>query len=168
MSTLLGKAIALAAKIHEDQVGKSGHPYILHPIAVMLSCKTEAERVVAILHDVLEESSYTPDDLFLQQGYPKVIVNAVDALSRRVGESEKEYYNRIKENLLSVRVKIADLEHNMDIKRLPKLCNREVKRLRTYYQRWRELTEIRDKAVVDLLSTLDDFTEMKKEPPNHS
>lgn len=115
---LLEKAILHAAMAHEGQVDKGGLPYILHPLAVMLSLPaTDVDaRIVAVLHDVVEDTSVTLENL--AQWLPSYLVQAVDAMSKRQGESNRAYWARCKANPIAARVKVADMAHNSSPARL--------------------------------------------------
>lgn len=128
---MLGKALILATKAHSGQKDKGGQPYILHPIRVMLACESEAERITALLHDILEDTALTAADL---EGFPEKIVAAVLCLTRRAGEDYMAYIARICENPLAARVKYADLQDNMDISRIPYPTERDFSRIRKYEQ----------------------------------
>lgn len=138
MSTL-ETAIAIAVNAHRGQVDRQGRPYILHPITVMMSMDTDEERIVAILHDVVEDSPISLDDL-REAGFSEVIVGAVDALTNREGESYEDFTERVSHNPLARRVKLGDLQHNMDIRRLPEITDKDLERLRKYRAAWRRLT----------------------------
>jgi (p)ppGpp synthase/HD superfamily hydrolase len=109
----LEDAIALACRVHRGQLDKSGKPYILHVLRVMLRQEEDTTRKVAALHDVVEDSEMTIADL-RAAGYSEEICAAVDALTRREGESYDAMIARVEANPLALRVKIADLEDNMD------------------------------------------------------
>ncbi len=109
-------AIRLALEKHHGQLDKGGEPYILHPLRMMCQMQTQTEQMIAVLHDVVEDSDVTVDDL-RRMGYGDTIVEAVDHLSRRDGESYEAFIQRIKPHPLAVRVKLADLRDNMDIRR---------------------------------------------------
>jgi (p)ppGpp synthase/HD superfamily hydrolase len=146
MSTpVLEDAIILAVEAHRGQKDRAGEPYIMHPIRVMTRMKTEEERIVAILHDVVEDTEVTLDQ-FRQRGYPESVVDAVEALSKKVDrcaagtgfyDSEgKEKYShairRVKENPLATKVKLSDLLDNSDLGRLPAVMPEDLKRLDRY------------------------------------
>lgn len=135
-------AIQLALEVHRGSVDKAGDSYILHPLRVMLRMGTEQERMAAVLHDVVEDSAYTLEEL-RRMGYSETVVQAVDCLTRRKaeGESYSQFIQRLKPNPLARRVKIADLEDNMDIRRLLKLEARDAERLQEYLEAWRELRQ---------------------------
>lgn len=124
-------AVALAAHAHRGQVDKAGECYILHPLRVMMRFSDAPARIVAVLHDVLEDTNVTADDL-RQAGYREEILAALDALTRRPQETYEEFINRAAPNPLARRVKLADLEDNMDPKRLTSLGESDLRRLARY------------------------------------
>ena len=128
---MLEKAIRLAEKAHQGQLDKGGHPYILHPKRVAEKCETESEKITALLHDVLEDSAYTLEDL-RKEGFTEEILEALTYLTHREGEGYVEYIERICENPLAVRVKYADLQDNMDISRIPHPTEKDFARLEKY------------------------------------
>jgi (p)ppGpp synthase/HD superfamily hydrolase len=132
MSTL-EDAIALAALAHHGQVDKAGEAYILHPLRVMLRTGSDLERMVAVLHDVVEDTPYTLDAL-RRLGFPPEVVEAVDALTRREdeGESYEAFVLRAGRNPLARHVKIADLEDNMDMTRIADPQEKDHQRLERY------------------------------------
>lgn len=131
-------ALRIAVRVHAGAVDKAGQPYILHPLRVMLRLSTETERVVAVLHDVIEDSEMTLDDLRVE-GFSAEIVDAVDHLTRRDGETYEAFIERIAPHELACRVKLADLEDNMDVTRLVVLDERGVERMQRYLRAWRRL-----------------------------
>lgn len=136
-------AIRLALDKHHGQTDKSGAPYILHPLRVMAGMQTEAERIIAVLHDVVEDSDVTLDDL-RRMGYSAEIVAAIDHLSRREDETYEEFIQRIKPHPLAVRVKLGDLLDNMDIRRNAALDEKALERFQRYQKAWVELTQIKE------------------------
>lgn len=147
MSTL-AKAIALAAQAHVDQVDKAGQPYILHPLRMVMALaattlppeKQEAAQIVAVLHDVVEDTPYTLEDL-RQAGFSEQIVTALDCVTRRADESYEEFIERLQDNELARLVKLADLEDNMDFKRIAEIGERDLERMKRYHNAWHKLTE---------------------------
>ena len=137
----LEDAIALAVTAHRGQEDKSGLPYILHPLRVMFRCGDETERLVAVLHDVVEDTPITLHDL-REQGYSEEVVVAVDAITQRKGESKDDYLQRVVQHPIARRVKLADLEDNMDVRRLPEVTERDQARLNRYIKAWRNLKAI--------------------------
>lgn len=116
-SNLIEKALLIATKAHNGQVDKSGSAYISHPIRVSNRCNTEEERIVALLHDTIEDTWVTPEYL-LSEGFPATIVEAVLSVTRNENESYEDFILRSKQNHIGKQVKIHDLEDNMDITRL--------------------------------------------------
>jgi (p)ppGpp synthase/HD superfamily hydrolase len=133
-------AIVFATEAHRGQVDRAGNPYILHPLRLMCNVNSDTERFIALLHDVIEDTDYTVDDL-RQRGYSEEIVEAVDCLTRRNDETYEEFIQRIKPNPLARRVKLADLRDNMDIRRLGLLQDKDLERLQRYQNAWFELTK---------------------------
>ncbi len=134
-------AILWATEVHRGQVDKSGNPYILHPIRVMMRMTSPEARIVAILHDTIEDSDHTLDDL-RELGYDEPIIAAVDAISRREDESYEEFIQRLKPNPLARRVKLGDLLDNMDLRRAnPVVAEKDAERLARYQRAWIELTQ---------------------------
>ena len=136
----LEDAIALAVEAHRGQRDKAGQTYILHPLRVMMRLETEAERMAAILHDVVEDTPYTLERL-RELGYPEEVLGALDCLTKREGESYEAFIERVRPHPLARRVKLADLEDNMDVRRLPSVGPRETERLARYRAAWARLKD---------------------------
>ena len=138
MSTLQ-KAIEIATEAHKGQFDKSGKEYIGHPLRVMEMGMTEEEKIVGVLHDVVEDSSWTFEALEAE-GFSKEIIDALCCVTKL---SENENYDafieRVRKNPLAVAVKINDLSDNMDICRLPYLSDKDVKRLKKYLKAYKKL-----------------------------
>lgn len=135
----LERAIRIAMKAHKGQTDKYGNPYILHPLRVMGMGRTEEERIVGILHDVVEDTAWTFDDM-RKEGFSERIVAALDCVTKR---SEDEDYDkfvaRTRTNPLAIRVKLNDLTDNMDIRRMGEVKEKDVKRLNKYLRAYRLL-----------------------------
>lgn len=131
MSNLIAKAMSIAIEAHNGQKDKGGSPYILHPLTVASKQETEACIIAAMLHDVVEDSKYTLEDLRLA-GFPPDVCEAVDLLTHKPGEDYFSYINRIKTNEIAKRVKIQDLFHNSDTTRLPAVTEKDAARLEKY------------------------------------
>ncbi len=131
-------AIALAVEAHRGQRDKAGQPYILHPLRVMFRLDGETEQIVGVLHDVVEDSATTLDDL-RHMGYAEAIVTAIDHLTRRENEEYEPFVKRAAANPLARRVKLADLEDNMDIRRYPTIDDKILESLKRYQKAWRRL-----------------------------
>jgi (p)ppGpp synthase/HD superfamily hydrolase len=141
----LGKAIAIAAQAHQDQYDKAGAPYILHPLRMMLRMSSEAEMMAAILHDVVEDTEWTLDKL-RQVGFAAEVVRAVECLTQRGHETYDEFIARVRTNAIASKVKLADLEDNMDMRRLCTLTEKDGERLYKYHQAWLALRRVGDAA----------------------
>lgn len=138
---MLEKAIQIAVSAHAGQKDKAGRPYILHPFAVMARMKTENERIVAVLHDVVEDTDVTLQDLS-REGFSANILQAIDCLTRRRGETYEEFILRAKSTDLSRNVKLADLAENMDLTRLPEITAKDLTRQYRYKRAVDELKAI--------------------------
>ena len=136
----LERAIEIAVEAHSGQLDKSGCEYIGHPLRVMAAGNTIEEKIVGVLHDVVEDSGWT-FEMLVAEGFSAEIVEALRCLTRL---SETEPYDkfiaRIKKNPLAVAVKLNDLADNMDIRRLPYISEKEVKRLKKYLKAYKQLT----------------------------
>ena len=130
MSTL-ERAIAIAAQAHADQIDKAGEHYILHPLRVMLAMETDLERIVAILHDVVEDSGITLENL-RAEGFSEDALAAIDALSKREGESKMDAAARAKRDPLALRVKLADNADNQDMIRASNPTEEDFARIEEY------------------------------------
>ena len=124
-------ALELAVEKHKNQTDKAGNPYILHPLHVMENVNSKECKIVAILHDIIEDTDVT-EDYLLKIGLSKRIVDAVVALTRSEDIDYQEYIKNLSSNPLAKEVKLADLEHNMDLKRLPTLEEKDLERNRKY------------------------------------
>lgn len=134
--TLLEKAIRLALDAHAGQSDRLNHPYILHPLHVMLQMDTEEEMMAAVLHDVVEDTDTTLEDL-QAQGFPPTVLQAVRLLTHDKENVPYEAYVRaLKPNPTARKIKLADLEHNMDVRRLDGVQERDLARLQRYRQAW--------------------------------
>lgn len=110
---LRARAVAIAAEAHLGQYDKAGAPYIEHPLRLMMRAKTDEERMVAVLHDVVEDSEWTLEAL-TKEGFPRRVVRAIGALTKREGERYEAFLDRVAEDRLATRVKLLDLEDNAD------------------------------------------------------
>ena len=137
MSTL-DRAVAIAAQAHEGQKDKAGAPYVLHPIRLMVRMDSELEMMAAVLHDVVEDSAWTLD-LLRAEGFSEEVLEVVDHLTRREGESYDDYVARAGSHPVARKIKLADLEDNMDIRRLRELDCKNILRLKKYHGAWRKL-----------------------------
>jgi (p)ppGpp synthase/HD superfamily hydrolase len=136
--TWLEKAIEIALSAHRGQKDKAGAPYILHPLRLMQQMRDENEQIVAVLHDVTEDSRYTIESL-RKEGFSKEIIAALECLSRSEGEPYENYIDRLRFNPLAKKVKLADLKDNMNITRLSNLNEKDIERLKKYHLAWMKL-----------------------------
>lgn len=135
----LEKAINLSVEKHRGQIDKGGMPYILHPLYVMTKMDTENEKIVAVLHDIIEDTDVTFNYL-RSNGFSDEVINALECLTRKNGEDYFCYIERIKTNRIAVKVKLADLEHNMDLRRIKNLTDEDIIRsIKKYKRAWDEL-----------------------------
>ena len=137
---MIEKAIMLAAEMHEGQKDKSGKPYIYHPLAVMMKVKSKTAKIVAVLHDTVEDTNLELMDL-KDAGYSEKVIEAVDAITKVPGESYMDYLTRVKANKIALEVKLADLSHNMSPSRMAHLDSKSFERLvKKYLQAIRYLS----------------------------
>lgn len=134
----LERAVAIAVKAHQGQKDKYGAPYILHPLRVMARVSSDTEKIVAILHDVVEDTDWTFQQL-RKEGFSDEVIRALDCVTKREGEPYEDFVKRSAGNPLARRVKLADLEDNMDIRRLNSVEAKDLERLNKYLKAWREL-----------------------------
>lgn len=140
MSTLR-RAIEIATEAHRGQKDKAGNDYIEHPLRVMEAGRTMEEKITGVLHDVVEDSDWT-FAMLEAEGFSKEIVDALRCVTK-LSESEPydKFITRIKKNPLAVAVKLNDLSDNMDIRRLPYLSDKDVKRLKKYLKAYKQLSD---------------------------
>jgi (p)ppGpp synthase/HD superfamily hydrolase len=132
MSTL-ERAIEIAVKAHAGQVDKSGAPYILHPLRVMLRLEGVEARIVGVLHDVVEDQgSAWPLDRLAREGFSATVLAALDAVTRRKNEPYDDFVRRAARDPIGRQVKLADLEDNLDERRLRTLSKDDIQRMSKY------------------------------------
>ena len=128
---MLELALSIATEAHGGQFDKAGIDYIEHPIFVASQVDSEEEKAVALLHDVIEDSSVTAEEL-LNAGLPETVVTAVQILSKKKGQDYPTYLKTVKSNPLARVVKLADLKHNSDLSRLSSVTDKDLERLEKY------------------------------------
>lgn len=138
---LTKKAISLCFEKHKNQVDKCGLPYPFHPFHVAESMKDEYTTCVALLHDIVEDTDTSLEDLKIM-GFPNEIVTAISYMTHDENVPYLEYVKKIKSNSIAKEVKISDLKHNSDLTRLDEITEKDLKRLEKY-----------EKALEILLST---------------
>jgi (p)ppGpp synthase/HD superfamily hydrolase len=131
----LEKAILIAVRAHKNQRDKAGQTYILHPLRLMLKMDSETEMIAAVLHDVVEDSIWTVADLG-KQGFSEEVLAVLDCLTRREQETYDEFIERVKLDPTARKIKIADLEDNMAIKRISEPKEKDWERLKKYHKAW--------------------------------
>lgn len=130
MSTI-ERAFDVAAEAHAGQTDKAGMPYILHPLRVMLAVTIREEQMAAVLHDLVEDTVWTLDDL-RTEGFPESVVAAVAALTRHEGEDYQSFVARAAQNPIARVVKLADLRDNSNLDRIPTVTPADLERLAKY------------------------------------
>lgn len=111
------KALKLCFEAHKNQTDKSGLPYVFHPFHLAEQMETEETTIIALLHDVIEDSDFTIEDL-INMGFDKTVTDAIALMTHKDGVEYMDYVSAIKENPLAKTVKLADLKHNSDLTRL--------------------------------------------------
>ena len=129
--SMVDLALSIARQAHEGQLDKAGVDYIEHPIYVASQVDTEEEKAVALLHDVIEDSPFTAEELLLA-GLLETVVTAVQILSKKKGQDYQTYLENVKSNPLARIVKLADLKHNSDLSRLSSVTDKDLERLEKY------------------------------------
>jgi hypothetical protein len=141
LKIILDRAKAIATSAHEGQVDKAGKPYIEHPLRVMNMGKTVEEKIVGVLHDVVEDSEWT-FEMLEKEGMPKEVVDALKCVTKLSEDEDYDHFiARVKTNPLAVKVKLNDLKDNMDITRLGKVTEKDLPRLNKYIRAYKQLTE---------------------------
>lgn len=142
MEDLLSKATTIAIEAHKGHVDKTGMPYLGHIMRVMNAGKSIDEKICGVLHDLVEDTDWTFDQLE-KEGFPIHIINALRCVTKLTDdEPYDEFIKRIKPNPLAVAVKINDLTDNMDIRRLNDITDSDIKRLKKYHSAYKELTQM--------------------------
>jgi len=137
--TLIETSLAIALRAYTGKTDKAGQDYIRHPLRLMAKMTTDYEMSVALLHDVIEDSNITAADL-LAEGIPDEVVDAVLCLTKQAGENYQTFVLRAKQNPLARKVKIADIEDNINVLRLLTLSEKDLARIAKYHAAWRVLT----------------------------
>ena len=137
---LTKKAMKLCFAAHKDQFDKSGIPYVFHPIHLAEQMSTEETTVVALLHDVIEDTDYTIENL-TDMGFKKEITDAIGLMTHAAGVDYFEYVAAIKNNPIARAVKLADLNHNSNLSRLDVVDEKALKRREKYLKAIKMLTE---------------------------
>ena len=131
---LTDKAYEVMKKAHEGQFDKAGVPYIFHPITVASFMEDEDTTVVALLHDVIEDTDYTIEKL-RDLGFTEEQLEAIDCMTHRENENYLDYVRRVKNNPIAKAVKYGDLRHNMDLSRIKNHTEKDFNRIKNKYKR---------------------------------
>ncbi len=133
---LLEKSIKVAEKVFARKVDKGGNPYMIHLLSVSYFMENELDKTVAILHDILEDTEVTKEEL-KEFGYPNEVLDAVEILTRKDKEDYSVYIERIisSDNLTALNVKLYDLKNNMDISRIKNPTPKDFERIETRYRK---------------------------------
>jgi len=139
---MLGKMLVIATNAHAGQFDKGGNPYILHPLKVMHYLKTDDEELmcIALGHDVIEDTSMTYHDL-RQAGISERVIDGIRALTKQPGQTYEEYKEAVFANIDAMRVKMADLRHNTDIRRLKGIRDKDIERMVRYQKFYIEIQQ---------------------------
>jgi len=135
---LIEVALQRALQAYGGKLDKGGKPYILHPLRLMARLNDPVGQCVALLHDVIEDSDTTADDL-RADGFPESVVSAVEVLTRRRGESYETFIDRIRVHPLARKVKLLDIEDNLNLLRLSAVTETDLKRVAKYHRAWMRL-----------------------------
>lgn len=135
---LIEIALERALSAYRGKRDKAGQAYVLHPLRLMAKMQDEISQVVSLLHDVIEDSDVTAEDL-RADGFPEVVIEAVVALTRQAGESYMAFIERLKPNELARKVKLADIEDNLNVLRLVELNEQDLRRVQKYHKAWHYL-----------------------------
>ncbi len=135
----LQRALEIAVTAHAGQVQKDGSPYVLHPIRLALGLPPGPAQIVAVLHDVVEDTPWTLDQL-AAEGFAPEVMEAVALLTKPDGADYMAYVEKVASNPLARAVKLADLEDNMNVRRIPgELREKDLARLAKYHRAWTHL-----------------------------
>lgn len=139
---LTKKALRIAFEAHKEQLDKSGLPYVFHPFEVASSVTGEYETCAALLHDVVEDTDTTLDELAAD--FPAEVIEALRLLTHDDETEYFDYVRAIRKNPIAKKVKLADLEHNSNLSRLDVVTEKDLKRVEKYKKAYRILTGVED------------------------
>jgi len=140
-NSLLGIAIAIASEGHKDQLDKGGKPYILHPLKVMYYLKSDDTELncIAVLHDYIEDVKGATYSQLIDYGMTPRIIAGIQALTKLPGQSHEEYMTAILSNQDAMKVKLCDLRHNMDVRRLKGVSAKDLARVEKYQKMYLQI-----------------------------
>ena len=138
----LERAIQIAVEAHAGAKDRGDKAYILHPISVMMRCETDEEKIVAILHDVVEDTDWTFEAL-REEGFSETIIEALKTVTKHSEDEDyDEFIQRSLKNEIGRKVKIADLKENLDVTRIGELTDKDLERINKYKRALSVLTKI--------------------------
>lgn len=129
----LDKAIQIASKAHANQIDKAGMPYILHPLRVMFKMDTESEMIIAVLHDIMEDCKGITAYFLEKEGFLEEVVNTLIVLNRHNYTDYEAYICAVAKNPVAKKVKLADIEDNINVLRLPSIEEKDLQRIKKYH-----------------------------------
>jgi (p)ppGpp synthase/HD superfamily hydrolase len=137
----LARAIAIAAEAHVNQLDKAGAPYVLHPLRMMQRMDTDEERIVAVLHDVVEDGPGWDFERVRGEGFSEPVLAALESVTAKPEEKGDymAFIRRAALNPIGRRVKLADLEDNMNVLRIAQLAEKDLRRVEKYHRAWQWL-----------------------------
>jgi len=140
----LDRAIEIAVSAHKGVVDKGGAPYVLHPLRMMMAVHTDEEKIVAVLHDVVEDTHWTFEDL-AAEGFSESVINGLRSVTKTSdSEGYDDFIGRAKSNRIGRKVKIADITDNLDVRRIGELSQKDLERLNKYKRALNVLLEHTD------------------------
>ena len=137
---MIEKALEIILKYHKGQTDRAGLPYVLHPIQVMTFVDTETEKVVALLHDVVEDTDMTLDHV--KEIFGDTVAEAVGLLTHKKGDSYTVYVEKLAHHPIARKVKMADLRDNLDVTRLEEVSGKDARRMCKYLRALRYLEKL--------------------------
>jgi (p)ppGpp synthase/HD superfamily hydrolase len=140
-AALIDRALAIAVEAYRGKTDKAGEAYVLHPLRLMMKFTDDDARITALLHDVIEDSDHTVDSL-RAAGVPDHVVDAVEKLSRHADESYEDFILRLAPDKLARRVKLADIEDNINLLRLKSVSQSDLARVAKYHAAWCRLKSV--------------------------
>jgi (p)ppGpp synthase/HD superfamily hydrolase len=139
----LERAIQIAAEAHEGQRDKAGQPYVLHSLRVMFGLRSDEERIVGVLHDVVEDCDGWSFERLTAAGFSPAVLDALDSVTRRAGEDYMAFVQRAGANPIGRSVKMADLQDNMNLSRIAEPSERDHTRIAKYREALAYLSNLR-------------------------
>lgn len=146
---LLERAAKICLSVHAEQRDKAGKAYFQHPFRVAMNCETDDEKIVALLHDTVEDGDIDKDFLIMQN-FPDHIVEAILLVTKREGEEYEEFIRRLAPNPLARSVKIKDIEDNLNLQRLDEIREKDLNRCNRYLKALRYLKEYKDRGLSEV------------------